>query len=88
MTAAGMSMHMAMINARTSANVSNQKENKAESGSSSIWLSESEIKEVRMESGKSDLDSTWRKNENNILQYGDEEDDNSLPKCSMFCTTM
>ena len=47
MTAAGMSMHMAMMNARAA---SNQKQGDEKPDSGSIWLTEDEIREIRQES--------------------------------------
>ena len=88
MTAAGMSMHMAMINARASANALDRKDSKERSGSSEIWLTESEIQRIRRESGRDNSISS--RDVNSIATLRKPTDDNAeiLPKCSTCCTTM
>ena len=86
MTAAGMSMHMAMINARASANALDQSKRKESSGGNSIHLTSSEIREIRMESGKCDSKTIQREAEysTNIEEHNYTEP----PKCSICCTIM
>ena len=86
MTAAGMSMHMAMINARASANALDQSKRKESSGGNSIHLTSSEIREIRMESGKCDSKTIQRDAE----YSADVEEHNytELSKCSICCTIM
>ena len=86
MTAAGMSMHMAMINARASANALEQSKGKDNSGCNSIQLTSREIREIRMELGKC---------ESKTIQSGaeystdvEECDFTELPKFSICCTIM
>ena len=89
MTAAGMSMHMAMINARASANALNREGGSREkSGSKEIWLTESEIENIRSESGRDNQQTS--RNENSTTSHGNTkyDDENPLPKCSTCCTTM
>ena len=88
MTAAGMSMHMAMINARASANALNQKGSKEKSGSNSIRLTEREIESIRRESGRDNLQSTREENKTEFLRETKEHDKEILPKCSTCCTMM
>ena len=86
MTAAGMSMHMAMINARASANASEKSKGKENSGCNSIQLTSREIREIRRELGKCDS-----KTIQSIAEYStDLEECNSteLPKYSICCTIM
>ena len=86
MTAAGMSMHMAMINARASANASEKSKGKENSGCNSIQLTSREIREIRMELGKCDS-----KTIQSGAEYSTEvEESNSteLPKYSICCTIM
>ena len=82
MTAMGMSMHMAMINARASADALEGKGSREKSGSREIWLTESEIENIRRESGK-DIQQTTKN-----LTNSKDDDANPLPKCSTCCTTM
>ena len=86
MTAAGMSMHMAMINARASANALDQSKRKESSGGKSIHLTSSEIREIRMESGK--CDSKTIQSEAEYSTDVEECKSIELPKCSICCTIM
>ena len=81
-----MSMHMAMINARASANALDQSKRKESSGGNSIHLTSSEIREIRMESGKCDFKTIQRDAE----YSADVEEHNStdLSKCSICCIIM
>ena len=81
MTAAGMSMHMAMMNARAAAN---QKTTEEKSDSGPLWLTDGEIKEIRLESGKEDSEYT----DGVPFAEREWEDPNPLPKCSICCTLM
>ena len=82
MTAAGMSMHMAMMNARAA---SNQKQGDEKPNSGSIWLTEDEIREIRQES----VIENSKKSEIIISAENELEDPNDLlPKCSYCCRVM
>ena len=82
MTAAGMSMHMAMMNARAA---SNQKQGDEKPNSGSIWLTEDEIREIRQES----VMENSKKSENCPSAENELEDPNDLlPKCSYCCLVM
>ena len=81
MTAAGMSMHMAMANARAAAN---RKSTDDQSDNGPLWLTDGEIKEIRLQSGKDDSE-----NPDSVPSAETElEDPNPLPKCSFCCTVM
>ena len=84
MTAAGMTMHMAMINARASANALNQSKRKESSRGNSIQLTSSEIREIRMELGKFDSKTIKSATEypTNIEEYNSTE----ITKFSICCT--
>ena len=86
MTAAGMSMHMAMINARASANALEQSKGKDDSVCNSIHLTSSEIREIRMELGK--RDSKTIPSEAEYLTNIEECNSTELPKYSVCCTIM
>ena len=86
MTAAGMSMHMAMINARASANALDQSKQKENSGGKSIHLTSSEIREIRMELGK--CDSKTIQSEAEYLTDVKECNSTELPNCSICCRIM
>ena len=81
MTAAGMSMHMAMINARAASN-----QNSADiPEEGAIRLTEKEIREIRRESGKEDIQIS----EDKFLTEKEVGDpNNDLPKCSHCCQIM
>ena len=82
MTAAGMSMHMAMMNSRAA---SNQKSGDEKPDSGSIWLTEDEIREIRQES----VIENSKKSENFPSAENELEDPNDLlPKCSYCCRVM
>ena len=81
MTAAGMSMHMAMMNAKASKNALEQKSSGDEAGKSDIWLTDAEIKEMRKESGKCETGSL----DDVSPGYKEDDDNNPLPKCSFCC---
>ena len=82
MTAAGMSMHMAMVNARAA---SNQKSGDEKQDTGSIWLTEDEIREIRQES----VIENSKKSENILSAENELEDPNDLlPKCSYCCRVM
>ena len=81
-------MHMAMINARASANALNQKGSQEKSGSNSIRLTEREIESIRRESGRDNLQSTREENKTEFLRETKEHDKEILPKCSTCCTMM
>lgn len=82
MTAAGMSMHMAMMNARAA---SNQKSGDKKPDSGSIWLTEDEIREIRQES----VIENSKKSEYSPSAENELEDPNDLlPKCSYCCLVM
>ena len=81
MTAAGMSMHMAMINSRASKNALDQKSSEDKLGRDDIWLTDEEIREIRKESGKCDTRSI----EEVSPDCKEEDDINPLPKCSSCC---
>ena len=80
MTAAGMSMHMAMVNARASKSALDHKSAENASGKGDIWLSDVEIKELREESGKRDTKSIGDVS----TDYKDQDDINPLPKCCIL----
>ena len=86
MTAAGMSMHMAMINARASANALEKSKWEENSGCNSIQLTSREIREIRMELGKCDSKTIQSRAENST----DVEEciSTELPKYSICCTIM
>ena len=86
MTAAGMSMHMAMINARASANASEKSKGKENSGCNSIQLTSREIREIRMELGKCDSKTIQSRAE--YSTDVEECDSTELPKYSICCTIM
>ena len=84
MTAAGMSMHMAMMNAKASKAALDQKSGVDKTGKGDIWLSDEEIKELRKESGKSET----RNLDDVPPEYKEDDDINPLPKCSFCCIIM
>ena len=81
MTAAGMSMHMAMINARAASN-QNSADNPEEDA---IRLTEKEIREIRRESGKEDIPNSG---DNSLTEKELGDPNNDLPKCSHCCIIM
>ena len=81
MTAAGMSMHMAMINARAASN-QNSADNQEEDA---IRLTEKEIREIRRESGKEDIQISG---DNSLTEKELVDPNNDLPKCSYCCQIM
>ena len=81
MTAAGMSMHMAMINARAASN-QNSADNPEEDA---IRLTEKEIREIRQESGKEDVQNSG---DSSLTEKELEDPNNDLPKCSHCCQIM
>ena len=81
MTAAGMSMHMAMINARAASN-QNSADNQEEDA---IRLTEKEIREIRRESGKEDIQISGDKS---LTEKELVDPNNDLPKCSYCCQIM
>ena len=81
MTAAGMSMHMAMINARAASN-QNSADNPEEDA---IRLTEKEIREIRRESGKEDVQNS---EDSSLTEKELGDPNNDLPKCSHCCQIM
>ena len=81
MTAAGMSMHMAMMNARAASN-QNSADNQEEDA---IRLTEKEIREIRRESGKEDIQISG---DNSLTEKELVDPNNDLPKCSHCCQIM
>ena len=81
MTAAGMSMHMAMINARAASN-QNSADNPEEDA---IRLTEKEIREIRRESGKEDIQNSG---DNSLMEKELGDPNNDLSKCSHCCQIM
>ncbi len=80
MTAAGMSMHMAMINARASKSALGQKSSEDTPDKGDICLTADEIQELRKESGKFDTGSI----EDASTDFIEEDDNNPLPKCCIM----
>ena len=81
MTAAGMSMHMAMANARAASK--HKVEEKP--GADSIWLTEEEIREIREESAKQTIEQSGNIA---LTEKGIEDPNDNLPKCSYCCLIM
>ena len=81
MTAAGMSMHMAMINARAASN-QNSADNPEEDA---VRLTEKEIREIRRESGKEDIQNSG---DDSLTEKELGDPNSDLPKCSHCCIIM